>query len=426
MKFRLLLAAAAAVCAFSQPQLTTIQDVLYKADGTRFNGTVTVTWTSFESADGSEIATQSTSVKVLDGNLHLQLVPTSSATPAIYYTITYNSDGKVQFQETWSVPSSAQALRVRDVRVASDASSGAVAADTEGSTGTPVTESGVVGLIADLAARPMKGPGYSAGRAAVINALGALESATGSATDCLRVDGSAGPCGSESPSFVDADALTGIVDGANTRFSLTATPSPASSLAVYRNGVLQKAGLDYPLSDATINFEAVSTPQPGDTILASYRLASSLGGTAQAYPSPQVLCSGTGGTTTAATSMSIGACLIPGGLLAAGDRVEVRLDLEHGGSAGGFTFGVMWGETTMVQRTAAAGESLVSVRGDGVIRTTGAQLSHQSWGGSLAYAAGVGSASDSYSGGLTIDFRGALALAGETLTLRGYSVIRIP
>jgi len=164
------LAAALAGCALAAPPLTTIQDVLYKADGTPFNGTLTISWSSFQASDNSAIVTQSTTVKVVAGILHVQLVPTTSGIPAVYYTVTYSSDGRVQFQETWSVPSSAQPVRVRDVRVAAagadtggsgsgtgSTSGGGVAADTT------VLESDVVGLIADLAARPQMGPGYAPG-----------------------------------------------------------------------------------------------------------------------------------------------------------------------------------------------------------------------------------------------------------------------
>ena len=150
----------AAVClatsSFAAPPLTTIQDVLYKADGTRFNGTLTISWTSFEAIDHSVIAQQSTTVTVVNGNLQVQLVPTTTATPAAFYTVVYNSDGRVQFQETWAVPSSVQPLRVRDVRVAT----AAVGADT---VTTTVQESDVVGLISDLGARPLKGPGMRRG-----------------------------------------------------------------------------------------------------------------------------------------------------------------------------------------------------------------------------------------------------------------------
>src|SRR5580700_5954244 len=106
------------------PVLTTIQDVLYKADGQPFNGTLTISWNSFQSADNSAIVMQELTVKVINGNLRVRLVPSSTGTPPIDYLVTYNSDGRIQFQETWSVPASATPLRLRDVRVVSTGSTG--------------------------------------------------------------------------------------------------------------------------------------------------------------------------------------------------------------------------------------------------------------------------------------------------------------
>jgi hypothetical protein len=412
--------------ALAGPPLTTIQDILYKADGTRFNGTATISWTSFQAMDNSTIATQSTTIKIVDGNLHVQLVPTTTSTPATYYSVTYNSNGRIQFQETWSVPSSAQPLHVRDVRVTVAAPSN-VGADTSGGTSsTPAQESDIVGLIADLGARPLKGPGFAAGRVAVVNPLGALESASGTATDCVHVDGSSAPCGGSQPSFVDGDSPAGIVDGSNTSFTLSAVPNPATSLAVYLNGMLQKIGQDYTFTGGSIQFVAAAAPQPGDTLLASYRLTGGYPAAPQMYPSPQVLCSGTGAATTGATLTSIGTCAIPSGLLAPGDRVEIRFDFAHQGSASGFTFAVLWGATTIVERAAGAADALVTGRADAAILAAAAQLDSQSWGTVLPFSAILGSATDSYTGGLTIDFQGMLAQTGDTLTLANYTVLRFP
>ena len=41
----------------AQPALTTIQDILYRADGNRFNGTMFITWSAFQAGDTSNIAT---------------------------------------------------------------------------------------------------------------------------------------------------------------------------------------------------------------------------------------------------------------------------------------------------------------------------------------------------------------------------------
>jgi hypothetical protein len=410
--------------ALARPPLTTIQDILYKADGTRFNGTVTISWTSFQAMDNSTIATQSVTVKIVDGSIHVQLVPTTTSTPTTYYSAKYNSNGRIQFEETWSVPSSAQPLRVQDVRMARPSS--IAAADTGGVTSTPAQESDVVGLIADLGARPLKGPGFAAGRVAVVNPLGALESASGSPSDCVHVDGSSGPCGGSQPSFVDGDSPAGIVDGSNTYFALSAVPDPASSLAVYRNGMLQKTGQDYTLTGSTIQFVAAAAPQPGDTLLAGYRLPGTGLAEPPTFPNPQVLCSGTGAATSGDSLTSMGTCAIPPGLLVPGDRVEIRFDLAHQGTQSGFSFEIRWGATTVLQRDAGASDALVTGRANAAILAAGAQLDTQSWGTLLPFSATVASATDTYTGGLTIDIQGMLAQAGDTLTLGNYTVVRFP
>ncbi len=408
--------------ALAGPPLTTIQDVLYKADGTRFNGILTIAWTSFQAPDSSQIATQTTTVRVVDGNLYVQLVPTTTSSPAVYYAVTYNSDGRIQFNETWAVPSSTRSLRVRDVRISlSNDTADPPAGDT-----IPINEANVIGLVDDLEARPLKGPGYAAGRVAVVNASGLLESISGSPADCVRVDGSSGPCG-QPASFVDGDVPAGIVDGANTVFTLSAAPAPASSLAVYRNGLLQKIGQDYTLTVGTVRFAAGAVPQAGDTLLASYRLSGDVASPPQqAYPSPQVVCSGTGAATVGIDLTSIGTCTIPAGLLQAGDRVEVRYDLEHQGTTSGFSFEIHWGATTVSHRDAAVSDGLVTGRADAGITAAGAQLSFQSWGAVLPFNAGVAASTDAWAGGVTIDFQGKLAAAGDTLTLRNYTVVRFP
>ena len=418
-------AAFLATTALADPPLTTIQDVLYKADGTRFAGTLTISWTSFEAVDRSAITTQVTTVTVVDGNLRVQLVPTTTATPPANYVVKYNSDGRIQFSESWAVPSSTVPLRVRDVRIASSLSPAAAGADT--GTTTPVQESDVTGLVADLGARPLKGPGYAAGRVAVVNPTGMMESAVGNASDCVHVDGSSGPCGGSQPGFYDGDSPSGIVDGANTNFTLSGVPSPASSLAVYRNGVLQKSTQDYILNGSTIQFVAANTPQPGDTLLASYRLAASDdSAAAQTFPTSQVLCSGTGNLNASTSFVSLGQCNIAGGVLLPGDRVEIHFDADHQGTAGGFSLEVHWGGTAALHRDAAAGDLQVTGRADAAILNSGAYLSAESWGTVLPFAAAVANAPDDYSAGVTVDFQGKVGAAGDTVTLRNYTVVRLP
>jgi hypothetical protein len=415
---------ALAAAAYAGPPLTTIQDVLYKADGTRFNGVLTISWTSFQAVDNSAIVTQSTTVKVLDGNLRVQLVPSTTATPAGSYSVVYNSDGRIQFRERWAVPSSARALRVREVRVAEsgDATAGG---SSGGSDSGPIYESDVVGLVADLGSRPVKAANFAAGRVAMVNSAGLLESVSGPPADCVRVDGTTGACGSAPPAFVDGDAPAGIVDGSNASFALAAAPEPASSLSVYRNGLLQKIGLDYTLSGRTIQFVPEAVPQPGDTLLASYRAGMTESGASLIYPSAQVLCSGTGAATTSTSLAGVGTCSIPAGLLQPGDRVEARFDYEHQGAAA-FSFEVRWGATVMVHRDAPASETLATGRAEAGIVATGARLNSQSWGTALAFAASVAGASDSYTSGLTIDFLGKTGNTSDTVVLKNFSVVRLP
>jgi hypothetical protein len=296
--------------AMAGPPLTTIQDVLYKADGTRFAGTLTISWTSFEAVDKSAIATQVTTVTVTGGNLWVQLVPTTTAVPAANYTVIYNSDGHIQFTETWAVPSSTAPLRIRDVRIA-QTQAGAVSSDSVAPT---TQESDVVGLISDLGARPLKGPGYAPGRVAVVDSTGSLEGATGNPSDCVRVDGSTGPCGGSPPGFVDGESLSGTVDGSNITFNLSTVPNPASSLAVYRNGMLQQLGQDYTLNGSSVQFAAAAVPQPGDTLLASYRVSASDSGSMgtfvispQQTPVDNTVLSTWAGTSNPVTPAAIGA-----------------------------------------------------------------------------------------------------------------------
>jgi hypothetical protein len=61
-----------------------------------------------------------------------------------------------------------------------------------------------------------------------------------------------------------------------------------------------------------------------------------------------------------------------------------------------------------------------------VILASGAQLSSQSWGTLLAFAAAVASASDSLSSGLTVSFLGAVAQSSDSAALTNFTVVRIP
>ena len=407
---------------FAAPPLSTIEDVLYKADGSKFNGVAFVEWKSFQAANFSNIATHSVTVTILDGALRVQLVPTTNASPGAYYSVRYHSDGRIQFDEIWAVPPSAVPLKLKDVRVTTPLSGGQVVPPPAA---TEIQESDVVGLIDDLAIRPLMGPGFAPSRAVYISETGMLEAVQGNLDDCVRVDGTAGPCGSDAgPGFVDAEIPDGLIDGSNADFTLADVPSPPSSLTLYRNGVLQKEGVDFVLTDNVVSFLTASVPQLEDILVCSYRRASS---DLQGMTLPQVICSSTGSSSSSTTLASLGACTIAANFLRAGDRVDVRFSYSHEGAQQGFTFEIHWGSATIVSRSGGAADSQVAGNAEFGVHLAGAQWNTQSWGSALALAAGIGDAQEPLSAPLVIDLLGKMAAStSDTITLRNFTVIRYP
>lgn len=511
--WRAMAAATALACgtaALAAPSLTTIKDVLYKADGTRFSGTVTISWSNFSTADQSTIPVQATTIEVVNGTFSVRLVPTTTASAGANYRVRYTSQGKFQFEEVWAVPPSDTPLTIRDVRVGTGSVVGPPPVLTQVDIGD------VNGLSAELSSRPRRGTNYAPSRAAVINGSGQIDAADGNLGDCVRVDGTSGPCGggvgetstvafadAETPAgavngtnatfstanvpapaasvalfrngilmkpgadftlngsaitflsgaipepgdlltvsyrytkagqlavtanFVDAETPAGAVNGTNAVFTVAQAPSPAASLQLFRNGVLMKQGADYSVNGATLTFVSAGVPQAGDLLQASYRYNDTGGGQPTAYNGPQVLCNGTGTSTASTVAATLGECVIGAGVLAAGDRVEIRAEFAHQGTAAGFSAAVQWGASTLLSRSLAASETVLSVRSDAVIYSSGAaQWSVQSWGGSAALSTAAGSASTAILDPITIRFNGWLASAGsDQAILRNFTVLRYP
>ena len=260
----------------AQPPLTTVQDILYTANGSLFNGVVTITWTTFEASNTSNISGAVTTIPISNGNLFVQLAPTTTANPAASYAVEYNGEHRTHFAETWIVPPSTTPLRVRDVRLPP----GAVT--TQGPPAvTLIPISDVVGLQSALNLLLSMGPNFGVARTAVINASGSIDGAFGNLTDCVHVDGTSGACGASGSSgtgFIDAEIPAGTLDGVNATFTLANTPNPSSSAAVYRNGLLLKQTGDYTITTNTILFVAGAVPQPTDSLLVSYRIGVSVSG----------------------------------------------------------------------------------------------------------------------------------------------------
>jgi hypothetical protein len=395
---------AAAAC-YAAPQLTTIQDVLFRADGTRFKGTAFIEWKSFEAADSSQIGSQAITAPIIDGRLNVKLVPT---TGKAYYTVRYNSDGRVQFTETWVVKASSTPLRINQVRVGPEC--------LDGQTGGPLVQGG------------------------------------------------------SGPAFVDSEIPAGLVDGHNASFMLSQAPEPAASLELFRNGVRQKAGLDFTLSGSTVTFLPVAIPSTGDVLLASYRLtdptnpAGAAGGAlagsfpnpvlgdgvvsnsniantaaiiesklALNYPThsnaadPQVVCSAPGSATASTAAVRLGVCTLPANTLQPGDRLELRADFAHTGVAAGFTVRLRWGAAEVLSRAVASSEPAFSLRFEAGAHTGGVQWGVQTWGGTSAVLASAGAAADPLGAPIVVDVLGSMASAGtDTIALRNFTVIRYP
>jgi hypothetical protein len=418
--------------ATAQSNLTTIQDTLFSADGTRFNGSLTISWSTFDASGLGTVVQQSKTVRVSNGNLYVQLAPNvAAAPPANIYTVFYQSDGYQQFTETWTVPAVSSPLAVSQVRIgtsAGNSTNGGVSA----SNSTPITESAIIGLATDLQQRPVKGAAYASGAVAVIDQNGQLEAAAGAPGSCVMVDGTTGPCGGSGPSFIDAEIPGGAANGTNRVFTLQNSPS-GGSLMLFRNGMYMLAGFDYTLTGSTIQFVPAAIPQSGDTLAASYRLAStsavsSTGGTSSSsvtLATSQVICSGVGSSTSAASMTDLGGCTLPAASLQAGNRIEIRFTFSHSGFSSGFGFETDWGAAAILSRQASAADIAAAGSADSGIGASAAQISYQSWGSALALSAGIQNTSALT--GIRVGFKAMLANAGtDSVSLASYTVLLYP
>jgi hypothetical protein len=420
--------------AWSQTGLTTIQDTLFKADGTRFSGTLTIQWSTFDAINVGTVVQQSKNVQVTNGNLFVQLVPNAGALPpANIYTVQYQSGGSQQFSESWTVGVSATPLTVSEVRVGTLSVTNAAGAgpNSSGAT-TPIPESSVVGLVDDLSVRPTKGVAFGANGVAVVDDNGALETAVGQIGQCVLVDGTTGPCGGNAPTFVDAETPGGSLNGTNNTFTLANIPAGAS-LMLFRNGLYMTAGPDYTLTGSTLQFASNNIPQPLDTLTASYRVNPAVAGVignpevgpVVPVAAAQVVCSAAGLTTAAGASTSVGACDVPAGGLQPGDRIEIRFSFAHSGMASGFDVLIDWGSTTIVSRHGGTQDAAFVGQAEAAITAAGAQLSVQSWGTVLSLLPAI--VTSPVQSGVQISLHADVSTPGsDTVTLTNYTVLRYP
>src|SRR6185369_8074920 len=215
------------------------------------------------------------------------------------------------------------------------------------------------------------------------------DGAVGNLGDCVHVDGSSGTCGGGAgagANFADAEIPAGAINGVNTQFTLVSAPSPAGSLALYRNGLVMRQGADYQITGNAVTFFLGSVPQSGDLLAAYYRFAGP-SGLLSSLQLPQVVCSSTGSSTSSTSLIELGSCTIPAGLLGTGVRVEIQFQFGHTGTTTGFTSAVLVGGTTVVSRSADATETVLAGRTSLGIDGIGQAWETQTWGSVLSFAA---------------------------------------
>ena len=218
----------------------------------------------------------------------------------------------------------------------------------------------------------------------------------------------------------------GTVNGSNAVFMLVSTPSPAGSLELFRNGLLQRQGADYQVSGNTITFFLASVPQSGDLLVASYRFADP-SNPLSSLATPQVVCSSTGSSTSNTAPIELGSCTIPAGLLGAGDRLDVQFQYGHTGTATGFTGAVQMGGTTVASRVAGATEAVLAGHTSFGIYGTGQEWDTQTWGIGLSLAASAGTAGENTAQAVRVSLQGQMAGTGsDSVFLRNFTVIRYP
>jgi hypothetical protein len=75
--------------------------------------------------------------------------------------------------------------------------------------------------------------------------------------------------------FIDGETPSGVTNGSNAVFALSQPPTPAGSLELYRNGLVQTTGVDYIVSGSTVTFLSGNVPASGDVLQAYYRTTGS-------------------------------------------------------------------------------------------------------------------------------------------------------
>lgn len=255
---------------------TRVQDTLYDSQGRRANGVCEISWPTFSTHAGKNVAAGRRLLAIRNGVVDVDLEPTANGTPVgVLYTVRCTLAGSTRgTPQYWSVPAAASAT-LNQVRVQAD-----------GGTSVPIlvprqerftiTSAGQVITISEPSAPGWDIQVYRNGVLIDTTQYGGANHFTVSGCCVITITGGGGSA--VSASFVDGETPSGVINGVNTAFTLNTAPSPSNSLTLYRNGLAMKAGLDYSVAGTTITFVASQVPATGDVLLASYRVSGGAGG----------------------------------------------------------------------------------------------------------------------------------------------------
>jgi hypothetical protein len=111
---------AAVVVSGQELSRTQISDTLFNADGSRAEGSLSVSWQSFTAADGSTVPQNTISTEIVDGVAALSLAPNEGALPqGTAYRVRYRLRGSRPFTELWVIPDSTEPVSIAAIRVQS-------------------------------------------------------------------------------------------------------------------------------------------------------------------------------------------------------------------------------------------------------------------------------------------------------------------
>ena len=242
---------------------STIADNVKNVDGSPFNGTVVITWTGASTPTGSNPLPYSTSVKIYNGVLSVSLVPTV-AYSAFYLAVFNSSDGKTSWVENWQVGPSTSPLTLSQVRAP-------LSTDPPPSGTTTLSIAQVTGLNSYLNALSTSVGTVTSTIGNYNSTVSGLNNAVSNLTDRVNTLQilAANPT---SGTVIEGETPSGNIDGANSSFTIATTPTVASSLMVFRNGILQSPSFDYSFLNKTVTFASGSLPQTGDRLQVSYRI----------------------------------------------------------------------------------------------------------------------------------------------------------